>query len=114
MAGLWTVINTFHADRRGGDAVIKRDRGNVPATLPPGTIPWKLQINRWWSDDWSFCMRITDVVEGPASGNLICEFLGTRPPRFFYNKTLNASLHMTRELREDVQKRVNRDSRMWD
>ncbi len=111
---LWIAKAWFTGDGRGGPAIVKSDRGDHrPAVLPPGTAPMKVQVTRWWSDDRSFGLRITDVVDGPAKGLLAVEFIGHPPTRFWYNESLQSSLRMPSNLREMVQKETNRDCSKW-
>ncbi len=112
--GFWEFVRSFSANKRGGPPITKMDRGPPrPATLPEGTIPWKLQVTRWWSADRSFNFRVTDVVEGPGAGLLACEYLGLKPDKFWLREGLSTSLRLTKDLREKVQKTCNRDCSKW-
>ncbi len=112
--GLWTIVKNYSADKRGGDPVVKMDRGpNRPTTIPPGTTAWKLQQTRWWNVDRNFGLRVTDIVEGPGAGLLACEFIGSIPDKFWYREGLASSLRLRKELREHVQKDTNRDCSKW-
>ena len=46
-----------------------------------GSIWWKIHITKFHTPDYSFGMRLIEVIEGPGSGTYCVEFAGERPRR---------------------------------
>ncbi len=58
---------------------LKRKNFNYSPLFLTGETFWKIQITKLHSPDYSFGMRLLEVISGPGQGHYCVEFVGQRP-----------------------------------